>query len=69
MARKYDGLPENVTMEEVVEATQSDESLGFCMECGEMAVGVEPDARHYTCEFCGETGVFGAEELLIMFGG
>jgi hypothetical protein len=27
--------------------------------------GVEPDARRYECEVCGEHGVFGADELLV----
>ena len=38
---------------------------GFCVECGEIAYGVEPDARRYRCEACGANAVFGAEELLI----
>jgi hypothetical protein len=38
---------------------------GFCIECGEQAYGVEPDARSYRCESCGANAVFGAEELLI----
>jgi hypothetical protein len=28
--------------------------------------GVEPDARNYLCEACGERRVFGAEEILLM---
>ena len=44
----------------------SDDNGGFCVECGEEAYGVEPDARAYECECCGESGVYGAEELLIM---
>lgn len=38
---------------------------GFCIECGDEAYGVEPDARRYRCESCGALAVFGAEELLI----
>lgn len=38
---------------------------GFCLNCGEDAEGVEPDAREYECEHCGESAVFGADELLI----
>ena len=38
---------------------------GFCVKCGADAEGVEPDARKYECESCGEPGVYGAEELLI----
>jgi hypothetical protein len=38
---------------------------GFCVKCGADAEGVEPDARKYECESCGEPGVYGAEELLM----
>jgi hypothetical protein len=38
---------------------------GFCIQCGAEAEGVEPDAREYECESCGEPGVYGAEELFI----
>lgn len=44
-----------------------DDSCGLCIRCGETAVGcVEPDARKYECECCGENGVYGAQELLMM---
>lgn len=36
---------------------------GFCAACGEEVDGVEGDAREYECEHCGETAVYGAEEL------
>lgn len=39
---------------------------GFCILCGEDADGVEPDAAGYTCEVCGEPGVYGDEDLLIL---
>lgn len=39
---------------------------GFCVKCGAEAYGVEPDAHGYECEQCGEPGVYGAEELLLM---
>jgi hypothetical protein len=38
---------------------------GFCLHCGADADGVEPDAQDYECEVCGETSVFGAEEILM----
>lgn len=41
---------------------------GFCVACGAEAEGVEPNARRYECEACGERGVYGAEELLMMVG-
>jgi len=36
---------------------------GFCIACGAEAHGVEPDARKYLCEACGEKQVYGAAEL------
>ena len=49
-----------------VEATRGSlENPGICICCGADANGVEPDARNYECESCGESGVFGAEELLL----
>jgi hypothetical protein len=54
------------TFEQLEEAMSSDESIGFCLACGEETDGVGFDARKYKCEFCGERQVFGAEELMIM---
>ncbi len=45
---------------------EGDNSEGFCLACGKRAYGVEPDARRYTCEDCGQPKVYGAEELLMM---
>tara|TARA_Y100000034_G_C6525521_1_gene226260 strand:+ start:135 stop:296 length:162 start_codon:yes stop_codon:yes gene_type:complete len=53
----------------MIEAVQSDDHRGFCLACGEDAYGVEPDARNYECEECGEKEVFGAEECLMACGG
>ena len=57
--------PERVT-EAVERAGMSLDNPGFCTACGAEAEGVEPDARRYECESCGERAVFGAEELLMM---
>lgn len=38
---------------------------GFCIACGADPEGCEPDARGYECEACGESKVYGAEELLL----
>lgn len=46
----------------------SDDDVGFCTACGEYGYGVEPDARKYECEICGENKVYGLEELLVMGG-
>lgn len=39
---------------------------GFCLGCGNTQGCVEPDARRYPCEACGEHLVYGFQELLIM---
>jgi len=54
------------SLDEVMEAVQEDDCSGFCLKCGEQAWGVEPDARNYECESCGEPMVFGAQECLLM---
>lgn len=43
--------------------------FGLCIACGEDFIHVEPDARGYECEVCGEDTVFGAEELLFEVAG
>lgn len=39
---------------------------GWCLACGQEVDGVEPDARRYVCECCGQKTVYGMEELLQM---
>ena len=60
----------SITPERIEEAVEREQrSLDnpcFCVHCGAEAEGVEPDARKYECESCGEPGVYGASELLIM---
>ncbi len=55
--------PIHISEEEYADLTEN--YGGFCIECGEQAYGVEPDARRYRCESCGANAVYGAEELLI----
>ncbi len=44
-----------------------DANDGVCLACGTWSDGgCEPDARNYTCNECGETKVFGAQEAMIM---
>lgn len=39
---------------------------GFCTNCNDITnSGVEPDARRYDCEVCGERAVYGMEEALM----
>ena len=63
-------LHESITLDRVMEATKEEmfglTNPGFCHACGEDADGVEPDARNYECEACGENEVFGAAETLLM---
>jgi Zn finger protein HypA/HybF involved in hydrogenase expression len=51
---------------EQIEAA-SYESTGFCISCHEESGTVEPDARKYACEACGERAVYGADEIIIQF--
>jgi hypothetical protein len=57
-----------ISMDDLIEAVESGEMYGFCIACGAMADGVEPDARKYECDSCGKPKVYGAEELLMMVG-
>jgi hypothetical protein len=63
-------IHESITADRISEAVERHRTTldnpGFCVRCGADAEGVEPDARGYTCESCGEDGVYGAEELLMM---
>ena len=60
----------SVTMERVCEAVARRvttlDNPGFCVACGEEAMGCEPDAERYECEACGAKRVYGADVLLMM---
>lgn len=56
-----------LSLDQIVDAVERDDCLGFCKVCGAEAYGVEPDARRVKCDECGEYAVYGAEELLIGF--
>lgn len=43
-----------------------DDDCGLCTSCGEESTNIEPDARGYECEHCGQNHVYGAESLLEM---
>jgi len=65
-------IHEDITIERVTDAIEDARltlgSPGFCVACGIDVDGVEPDARKYECESCGERAVYGAEELLFHLG-
>jgi predicted Zn-ribbon and HTH transcriptional regulator len=52
-----------------LDAAMSESFMGFqegiCHNCGYIQGEVEPDARCYKCEECGEFTVYGIEETLI----
>ncbi len=58
-----------ITLDQIMEAVEMDDNIGICIACGDEQFGVEPDARKYTCESCGASKVYGAQELLFMVGG
>jgi len=62
----HKSITENRILEAVQRYQESLDTPGFCLKCGAEAEGVEPDARAYECEACGEKAVYGAEELLFM---
>lgn len=53
-----------ISLEEYEELLE--DNVGFCIKCGEFASCVEPDARKYLCQNCGEKAVYGLEECLMM---
>lgn len=60
----------SLTAERILEACERHmttlDNPGFCTACGTEAEGVEPDARQYHCDECGEHAVYGADELALM---
>ena len=56
-----------ITIVDVVDYAEAvDQYIGWCTECRKFTTGcVEPDARDYKCEACGEHTVMGAEEALM----
>jgi Zn finger protein HypA/HybF involved in hydrogenase expression len=68
MMLRRDKWHETITEDRVMEAVEQDDNTGFCLACGDDAYGVEPDARRYRCETCGERQVYGAEELALYLG-
>lgn len=56
----------SLNIEQIIEAVEADDNIGFCTKCGAEHFCIEPDARKYKCEECGERSVYGAEELLVM---
>ena len=55
-----------IAFDRIQEAIGSDDSVGFCLTCGEDAYGVEPDACKYLCEDCGARAVYGAQQIVMM---
>lgn len=60
----------SLTAERILEACERHmttlDNPGFCTACGTEAEGVEPDARQYRCDECGDHAVYGADELALM---
>lgn len=59
----------SITEDRIIElhnrrATSLDDP-GLCLACGAEAEGVEPDSRNYSCDVCGDTQVFGIEDIVI----
>lgn len=55
------------TLEDAMQASMAGNDYpGICLKCGSIAYGVEPDARNYTCEDCGQPAVYGLEESFFL---
>lgn len=64
-ARWHPGLTDEIIMEACERRLSTLDNPGFCLSCGNEQDGCEPDACNYECEACGETQVFGCEELMM----
>ena len=62
----HKSITEAVVLEACERRQTSLDNPGFCLACGHEAEGVEPDARRYECESCGERKVYGSDELLMI---
>lgn len=60
---------QSLTFDQILEAVEADDNIGFCIKCGAEHYGVEPDARKYECEECGKEAVYGAQEILLSISG
>lgn len=66
MATKKSNPKNTLKLTELEFTLHNDDNDGYCLYCNEFTYGgVEPDARNYLCEGCGEKKVFGIEELMI----
>ena len=61
-------LPDCIDLEEVMASDRDERYEGWCLACGSSQSGVEPDAEGYRCESCGRLEVYGAEQILILYG-
>lgn len=55
-----------IRMTEEDYVTGSENGVGVCLACGTQTDRVEPDARGYKCDSCGEPAVYGLEAALVM---
>jgi hypothetical protein len=61
--KMHESLTPEVIMAAAARTRFDLDSIGLCVACGHTQGCVEPDARRYECEACGEKAVYGAEEL------
>ena len=57
---------EKIKMTEEEYRLGNEEHDGICMECGEIAYGVDVDAVRFMCEGCDKRAVYGLEMLMNM---
>jgi len=65
-------LPSTLSLDDVMAAAEEQMfglgNDGFCLKCGHQQDGCEPDARGYRCEDCGANAVYGATEIMMVYG-
>jgi len=53
-------LDDLIPINRLIEVMANDESIGFCVCCGNEIFGVDPDTKNMKCDNCGKFSVFGS---------
>ena len=53
------------TLKTLLRIATDGDYVGWCIACWKKHYQIEPDARRYTCEKCGQRSVYGIEEIIL----
>ena len=56
---------QTLNVDDVLDAAQNEDYIGFCVACGEERDSCDPDTEGCHCDACGEWAVYGAETLIV----